>query len=50
MTEKPPRLPGSGPLPGCAADSPLFDAVLFPKMVLPLMVMQGEWVKWSTRP
>jgi ATP-dependent Lon protease len=35
----------SGKLPDVLPILPLFDAALFPKMVLPLVVMQGESVK-----
>ncbi len=46
MTEKPSAIPQApGSLPEVLPILPLFDAVLFPKMVLPLMVMQGESVK-----
>ena len=46
MTETPsapPQQPEN--LPEVLPILPLFDAVLFPKMVLPLMVMQGDSVK-----
>ena len=46
MTETPAALPQQPErLPDVLPILPLFDAVLFPKMVLPLMVMQGESVK-----
>jgi len=46
MTETPSELPQQpDTLPKVLPILPLFDAVLFPKMVLPLMVMQGESVK-----
>src|SRR5512143_2298489 len=46
MTEAPPTLPQQpDTLPDVLPILPLFDAVLFPKMVLPLMVMQGDSVK-----
>ncbi|HSO20001.1 MAG TPA: LON peptidase substrate-binding domain-containing protein, partial [Desulfosarcina sp.] len=46
MTEKPTAIPQPpGRLPEVLPILPLFDAVLFPKMVLPLVVMQGESVK-----
>jgi ATP-dependent Lon protease len=46
MTETPSALPQQpDTLPEVLPILPLFDAVLFPKMVLPLMVMQGDSVK-----
>jgi ATP-dependent Lon protease len=46
MTQTPASLPPQPErLPEVLPILPLFDAVLFPKMVLPLMVMQGESVK-----
>ncbi|MGE5256665.1 MAG: endopeptidase La [Hyphomicrobiales bacterium] len=46
MTETPSALPQQPEtLPEMLPILPLFDAVLFPKMVLPLMVMQGDSVK-----
>jgi ATP-dependent Lon protease len=46
MTESPSPAPAGGDsLPEVLPILPLFDTVLFPKMVLPLVVMQGESVK-----
>ena len=46
MAETPSAFPQQpDALPEVLPILPLFDAVLFPKMVLPLMVMQGESVK-----
>ncbi|MFO7962908.1 MAG: endopeptidase La [Desulfobacterales bacterium] len=45
MTEnKPPKEPVAEKLPESLSILPLFDAALFPKMVLPLMVMQADSV------
>ena len=46
MTEQSPQVElDTDKLPDVLPILPLFDAVLFPKMVLPLVVMQGESVK-----
>ena len=46
MTEQSPQVElDTDKLPEVLPILPLFDAVLFPKMVLPLVVMQGESVK-----
>ncbi len=45
MTEQQSPTVESGKLPEILPILPLFDAVLFPKMVLPLVVMQGESIQ-----
>jgi len=45
MTEQQTPTVETGKLPEILPILPLFDAVLFPKMVLPLMVMQGESIQ-----
>jgi ATP-dependent Lon protease len=45
MTDSPETSGGADKLPEILPIMPLFDTVLFPKMVLPLVVMQGESVK-----
>ena len=43
--QKPPVEINSEKIPELLPILPLFDAALFPKMVLPLVVMQGESVR-----